>query len=70
MERVRRARFADAGPETRAVVAGTRARAASVERADAASEALVRAEAAEARALREVEAQVVAAEAARRERGG
>jgi len=40
-----RGRFADAAAETRAVVAGTRVRAASVERADAASEALVRAEA-------------------------
>ena len=62
VERVRRARFADAAASKRAVVAGTRARAASVERADAASEALVRAEAAEAR-VAGVEAQVVAAEA-------
>ena len=62
MERVRRARFADAAASKRAVVAGTRARAASVERADAASEALVRAEAAEAR-VAGVEAEVVAAEA-------
>ena len=62
VERVRRARFADAAASKRAVVAGTRARAASVERADAASEALVRAEAAEAR-VAGVEGQVVAAEA-------
>ena len=62
VERVRRARFADAAASKRAVVAGTRARAASVERADAASEAIVRAEAAEAR-VAGVEAQVVAAEA-------
>ena len=40
-----RGRFADAAAETRAVAAGTRARAASAERADAINEALVRAEA-------------------------
>ena len=50
VERARPRPGAGAGPETRAVVAGTRARAASVERTDVASEALVRAEAAEARA--------------------
>ena len=53
VERVRRARFADAAASKRAVVAGTRARAASVERTDldVASEALLCYEAAEARAV-------------------
>ena len=53
VERARPRPGAGAGPETRAVVAGTRARAASVERTDldVASEALLCYEAAEARAV-------------------
>lgn len=59
-----RGRFADAAAETRAVAAGTRARAASAEGADAINEALVRAEDAEARATDLASEALVCAEAA------
>ena len=64
VERARPRPGAGAGPETRAVVAGTRVRAASVERTDldVASEALLCYEAAEARAVA-AEARVALTEA-------